>query len=29
MGAFVNWYPLIVGLSLNPKWLKIQFFIMF
>merc|ERR1739849_20847 len=26
MGAFVNWFPLIVGLTMNPKRLKIQFF---
>jgi cytochrome c oxidase subunit 1 len=29
MGAFVNWYPLMVGLTINPKWLKIQFLIIF
>nr|YP_010406814.1 cytochrome c oxidase subunit I [Labidocera rotunda]URC16615.1 cytochrome c oxidase subunit 1 [Labidocera rotunda] len=29
MGAFINWYPLMVGLTLNPKWLKIQFMLMF
>ena len=29
MGGFVNWYPLITGLTLNPSWLKTQFFIMF
>ena len=29
IGGFVNWYPLIVGLTLNPKWLKIQFIVMF
>ena len=29
IGAFVNWFPLIVGLTINPKWLKIQFFIIF
>jgi cytochrome c oxidase subunit 1 len=29
MGAFVNWFPLIVGLSFNPKWLKVQFLLMF
>jgi len=29
IGAFVNWYPLIVGLRLNPKWLKIQFYLIF
>merc|ERR1719495_1042135 len=29
MGAFVNWFPLIVGLTMNPKWLKVQFIIIF
>jgi cytochrome c oxidase subunit 1 len=29
IGALVNWFPLIVGLSLNPKWLKVQFVIIF
>ena len=29
MGAFVNWYPLIVGLTFNPKWLKVQFILIF
>merc|ERR1711915_1033889 len=29
MGAVVNWYPLIVGLTLHPKWLKVQFGLMF
>lgn len=29
MAGFVNWYPLISGLTLNPVWLKIQFFVMF
>nr|YP_008992961.1 cytochrome c oxidase subunit I [Leptobelus gazella]AEE89599.1 cytochrome c oxidase subunit I [Leptobelus gazella] len=29
MAGFINWYPLIVGLTLNTKWLKIQFTIMF
>jgi cytochrome c oxidase subunit 1 len=29
MGAFVNWFPLIVGLTINPKWLKIQFTLIF
>nr|AFY16820.1 cytochrome c oxidase subunit I [Leptobelus sp. HL-2012] len=29
MAGFINWYPLIVGLTLNMKWLKIQFTIMF
>nr|AWV83316.1 cytochrome oxidase subunit I [Meimuna oshimensis] len=29
LGSFVHWYSLMTGLSLNPVWLKIQFFIMF
>jgi cytochrome c oxidase subunit 1 len=29
MGAFVNWFPLITGLTINESWLKIQFFIIF
>lgn len=29
MGAVVNWFPLIVGLSLNPLYLKAQFIIIF
>ena len=29
MGGFVNWFPLIRGLTINPTWLKIQFFIIF
>nr|QPA36036.1 cytochrome c oxidase subunit I [Camarochiloides weiweii] len=29
MGAFIMWYPLFTGLTLNPKWLKIQFLTMF
>nr|YP_010947052.1 cytochrome c oxidase subunit I [Ergaula nepalensis]WGO57861.1 cytochrome c oxidase subunit I [Ergaula nepalensis] len=29
MGGFVQWYPLFSGLSLNPKWLKTQFAVMF
>nr|YP_002971059.1 cytochrome c oxidase subunit I [Ilyocoris cimicoides]ACJ69509.1 cytochrome c oxidase subunit I [Ilyocoris cimicoides] len=28
-GGFVQWYPLFTGMTMNPKWLKIQFFIMF
>nr|UZC53690.1 cytochrome c oxidase subunit I [Ultragryllacris pulchra rubricapitis] len=29
MAGFIQWYSLFTGLSLNPKWLKIQFSIMF
>nr|QDI93324.1 cytochrome c oxidase subunit I [Roburocoris exiguus] len=29
IGSFIQWYPLLTGMSLNPKWLKIQFFTMF
>nr|YP_010946974.1 cytochrome c oxidase subunit I [Symplocodes ridleyi]WGO57731.1 cytochrome c oxidase subunit I [Symplocodes ridleyi] len=29
MAGFIQWYPLFTGLSLNPKWLKIHFTIMF
>nr|YP_007025100.1 cytochrome c oxidase subunit I [Gorpis annulatus]AEI53343.1 cytochrome c oxidase subunit I [Gorpis annulatus] len=29
MGGFIQWYPLFTGLTLNPKWLKIQFLTMF
>nr|YP_010963628.1 cytochrome c oxidase subunit I [Tribulocentrus zhenbaensis]WKZ08111.1 cytochrome c oxidase subunit I [Tribulocentrus zhenbaensis] len=29
MAGFIHWYPLIMGLTLNKKWLKIQFMIMF
>jgi len=29
MAGFVNWFPLMVGLTINPKWLKVQFLIMF
>lgn len=29
MGALVNWFPLITGLTMNPKWLKAQFIIIF
>ena len=25
IGGFVNWFPIIVGLTINPQWLKIQF----
>nr|UPX88760.1 cytochrome c oxidase subunit I [Episyrphus balteatus] len=29
MAGFVHWYPLFTGLTLNMKWLKTQFYIMF
>nr|YP_010946298.1 cytochrome c oxidase subunit I [Allacta bimaculata]WGO57016.1 cytochrome c oxidase subunit I [Allacta bimaculata] len=29
MAGFIQWFPLFTGLSMNPKWLKIQFMIMF
>nr|UBI44002.1 cytochrome c oxidase subunit I [Eysarcoris montivagus] len=29
MGSFIQWYPLFTGMTMNPKWLKIQFIIMF
>nr|YP_010531165.1 cytochrome c oxidase subunit I [Athalia sikkimensis]UXW93387.1 cytochrome c oxidase subunit I [Athalia sikkimensis]UXW93582.1 cytochrome c oxidase subunit I [Athalia sikkimensis] len=29
MAGFVTWYPLFTGLTMNPYWLKIQFFMMF
>nr|YP_010736911.1 cytochrome c oxidase subunit I [Idioscopus ventrispinus]WEP24798.1 cytochrome c oxidase subunit I [Idioscopus ventrispinus] len=29
MAGFIQWYPLFTGLMMNPKWLKIQFFVMF
>ena len=29
IAGFVNWFPLIVGLTINPKWLKIQFLMIF
>nr|ATG83202.1 cytochrome c oxidase subunit I [Aphrophora sp. EMHAU-15062701] len=29
LGSFINWFPLFTGLTLNNKWLKIQFFVMF
>nr|AWN56251.1 cytochrome c oxidase subunit 1 [Euschistus heros] len=28
-GSFIYWYPLFIGLSMNQKWLKIHFFMMF
>ena len=29
MAGFINWFPLIRGLTFNPLWLKIQFLIIF
>nr|ACJ69431.1 cytochrome c oxidase subunit I [Sigara septemlineata] len=29
IGSFIQWYPLFTGLTLNPKWLKIHFMLMF
>jgi cytochrome c oxidase subunit 1 len=29
IAAFVNWFPLITGLTMNPKWLKAQFWLIF
>uniref|UniRef100_UPI001F139C07 cytochrome c oxidase subunit I n=1 Tax=Rhagoletis cerasi TaxID=43399 RepID=UPI001F139C07 len=29
MAGLVHWYPLFTGLTMNPKWLKSQFLIMF
>nr|UBI44028.1 cytochrome c oxidase subunit I [Eysarcoris annamita] len=29
MGSFIQWFPLFMGLTMNPKWLKIQFMVMF
>nr|UBS91931.1 cytochrome c oxidase subunit I [Anagonalia melichari] len=29
MAGFIQWYPLFTGLTLNPKWLKMQFLMMF
>nr|UZI00084.1 cytochrome c oxidase subunit 1 [Andricus sp. 1 CYS-2022a] len=29
IGGVIHWYPLITGLTLNPKWLKVQFYSMF
>nr|AHN95687.1 cytochrome c oxidase subunit I [Trigonotylus caelestialium] len=29
IGSFIQWYPLFTGMTLNPKWLKIQFTTMF
>uniref|UniRef100_UPI0031F46B4E cytochrome c oxidase subunit I n=1 Tax=Taiwanaptera montana TaxID=3135762 RepID=UPI0031F46B4E len=29
IGGFIQWYPLFTGVTMNPKWLKIQFTTMF
>nr|YP_011036655.1 cytochrome c oxidase subunit I [Planaphrodes sahlbergii]WRK21259.1 cytochrome c oxidase subunit I [Planaphrodes sahlbergii] len=29
MAGFIQWYPLFTGMTMNPKWLKIQFMFMF
>nr|YP_026118.1 cytochrome c oxidase subunit I [Philaenus spumarius]AAT39432.1 cytochrome c oxidase subunit I [Philaenus spumarius] len=29
LGSFIQWYPLFTGLTMNSKWLKMQFMIMF
>ena len=29
IAVFINWSPLITGLTINPKWLKIHFFTIF
>merc|ERR1712036_68114 len=29
MGGLINWFPLIVGLTINPTWTKIQFILIF
>merc|ERR1712020_278216 len=29
LGSVTHWFPMIVGLTLNPKWLKAQFLIIF
>nr|YP_007025087.1 cytochrome c oxidase subunit I [Nabis apicalis]AEI53330.1 cytochrome c oxidase subunit I [Nabis apicalis] len=29
MAGFIQWYPLFTGLTLHPKWLKVQFIAMF
>jgi len=29
IGGFVNWFPLLTGLTLNSQWLKAQFFLIF
>jgi cytochrome c oxidase subunit 1 len=29
IGGFVQWFPLITGLTIKPKWLKVQFAVIF
>nr|YP_010235822.1 cytochrome c oxidase subunit I [Youtuus erythrus]QTD82440.1 cytochrome c oxidase subunit 1 [Youtuus erythrus] len=29
MGSIIHWFPLMTGMLMNKKWLKIQFFLMF
>nr|YP_010272356.1 cytochrome c oxidase subunit I [Phlogotettix cyclops]UKE80353.1 cytochrome c oxidase subunit I [Phlogotettix cyclops] len=29
MAGFIQWYPLFTGMTMNPKWLSIQFSVMF
>jgi len=29
IGALINWFPLMVGLTINPTWTKIQFLLIF
>nr|YP_009466091.1 cytochrome c oxidase subunit I [Pentatomidae sp. GM-2014]AIW65010.1 cytochrome c oxidase subunit I [Pentatomidae sp. GM-2014] len=29
MSSFIQWYPLFTGMTMNPKWLKTQFIVMF
>jgi cytochrome c oxidase subunit 1 len=29
MGGLIHWFPLFTGVTINPKWLKIQFILMF
>nr|UCC45975.1 cytochrome c oxidase subunit I [Eumenotes sp. HEM140] len=29
MGSFIQWFPLFTGITMNPKWLKTQFMVMF
>nr|YP_010222538.1 cytochrome c oxidase subunit I [Dalpada cinctipes]UCC45962.1 cytochrome c oxidase subunit I [Dalpada cinctipes] len=29
MSSFIQWFPLFTGITMNPKWLKMQFIVMF